>query len=46
MRRKMRNEKVRSMTITALMTALLCVLCPLSLPIGPVPISLATLVLF
>ena len=30
----------------ALMTAVICVLAPLSLPIGPVPISMATLVLF
>ena len=35
-------NKTRMMTETALMTAVLCILGPLSLPIGPVPISLAT----
>jgi len=36
----------RNMAMTALFTALTCVLAPWSLPIGPVPISLTTLVLF
>lgn len=34
---------VKFLTTTALMTAVLCVLGPLSIPIGPVPISLGTL---
>ena len=34
------------MTSAALMTAALCIIAPLSIPIGPVPISLATLVLY
>ncbi len=34
------------MTTCALFTALLCILGPISLPIGPVPISLTILVLF
>ena len=35
-------NKTRMMTETALMSAVLCILGPLALPIGPVPISLAT----
>ena len=37
---------VRWLTTTALMAAVLCVLGPLSLPIGPVPISLTSLALY
>lgn len=36
----------RSMALTALFTALLCVLAPFSLPVGPVPLSLANLVIW
>ena len=36
----------RNMTLMALFTALTCVLGPMSLPIGPVPISLTNLVLY
>lgn len=36
---------VRRMTLTALMTALLCVAAPITLPIGPIPLSLTTAVL-
>ncbi len=36
-------NKTRMMTETALMSAVLCILGPLAIPIGPVPISLATL---
>ena len=32
----------RLMTLTAMLTALLCILGPLTLPLGPVPLSLAT----
>ena len=35
-------NETRTMTETALMAAVLCILGPLALPIGPVPISLAT----
>ena len=35
--------KTENMTRIALMTAVLCILGPLSVPVGPVPISLATL---
>ncbi|MGN1318567.1 MAG: biotin transporter BioY [Lachnospirales bacterium] len=38
--------KTRDMTKIALITALLCVLAPLSIPIGPVPISFTNLVLY
>lgn len=37
----MKNNKTRFLTTTALMTAVLCILGPLTIPIGPVPISLA-----
>lgn len=36
----------RHLVLTAVMTALICVLAPLAVPIGPVPISLATFVIF
>ncbi len=32
---------VRSMTVTAIMTAVLCIISPLAIPIGPVPLSLS-----
>lgn len=35
-----------TMAVVALMTAVLCVLAPFSIPIGPIPISLATLGLY
>lgn len=34
------------MSLIAVMTAVICVFSPISIPIGPVPISLATLVIF
>ena len=40
------RSKVQMMMLTALMTAVICVLSPFSIPIGPVPISLGTLALF
>ena len=33
------HSKTYEMTVTALMTAVTCILAPLSIPIGPVPIS-------
>ena len=49
----MKDDKVTSaksktyiMTSAAIMTAVMCILAPLSVPIGPVPISLGTLVLY
>lgn len=41
----MKQESLKSITIVALMTALLCVLGPLSVPIGVIPISLSNLVI-
>lgn len=40
------NDKTRFITTTALMTAVLCIMGPLSLPIGPVPISLTNLAVY
>ncbi len=44
------NEKkifdLRSMVLMALFAAITCVLAPLSIPIGPVPISLTSLVIY
>lgn len=41
----MKNSAVFNLTSCALMAALMCVLCPLSVPIGPVPVSMSTLVI-
>ncbi len=45
---KGKNKKVSTstMAVVALMTAVLCVLSPFSIPIGPIPISLATFGLY
>ncbi len=40
------NHNIKELTAVALMAALLCVLGPISLPIGPVPISLTSLTLY
>ena len=40
------TEHTKAITTTALMTAVLCILGPLSIPIGPVPISLTPLAVF
>ena len=37
------NTKTKDLVLTAMMTAVICVLSPVSIPIGPVPVSLATL---
>lgn len=37
---------VRALTLTAVMSAVLCVLGPLTVPVGPIPLSLATLVIY
>lgn len=42
----MQHTKIRSMVIIGLNSAILCILGPLSLPIGPVPISLTNLVIY
>lgn len=40
------NAHIRFITTTALMTAVICILAPLSIPIGPVPISLTSLAIY
>ena len=40
------SRKMTAMTTTALMTAVLCILGPLAIPIGPIPISLTNLTLY
>lgn len=40
------HKKTALMTRTAMMTALLCILGPISVPIGPVPVSLSNFVIF
>ena len=41
----MKKSTIFNMTSCALMAALMCVLCPVSVPIGPIPISLSILVI-
>ena len=38
----MRKLKIQELVLAALMTAVLAILSPISIPIGPVPISLGT----
>lgn len=38
--------RIKDMAVTAAFTAVICVIAPLSLPIGPVPITLATLMIY
>ena len=40
------HSKTYEMTVTALMTAVTCILAPLSIPIGPVPISFTNLAIY
>ncbi len=42
----MKNITIKEMAFCAVFAALLCVLAPLSIPIGPVPISLTILVIY
>lgn len=46
MSQKMLQGKTRTMTVIAMMTAVICILGPLSVPIGPVPISFIQLAIF
>lgn len=41
-----REKKVYALTMTALMSAVTCVLAPLAIPIGPVPVTLVNLVIY
>ena len=38
---KPRSRKLHTMTMTALMAAVLCVLSPVAIPVGPVPVTLS-----
>lgn len=38
--------KTRDLTLTALFAAILCVAAPLSIPVGPIPITLATFAIY
>ena len=40
------HGKTYQLTATALMTAVTCILAPLSIPIGPVPISFTNLAIY
>ncbi len=42
----MKDKRISAMVYTAVMAAALCILGPLSVPIGPVPVSLATFVIY
>ena len=41
-----RNTKTYTLVVTALMAAVTCILAPLSIPIGPVPISLTNFAIY
>lgn len=41
-----RKSRTYAIAATAVMTAALCIIAPFSVPVGPVPISLATLVIY
>lgn len=43
---ELHRTKTYALTVTALMTAVTCILAPLSVPIGPVPISLTNFVIY
>lgn len=40
------NSKVKTMVTTAMVTAVICVMAPFSIPIGPVPISLTLFAIY
>ncbi len=42
----LQNQKTRTLAMTGLFSALICVLAPVALPIGPVPITLATFIIY
>lgn len=42
----MKDSKVKSMVMIAVMAAVMCVLGPLTVPIGPIPISLISFVIY
>ena len=42
----MTDKKIKNLALIAVMTAIMCILGPLSVPIGPVPLSLTTFAVF
>lgn len=42
----MKSDKLFRLTLTALLAAVLCILSPISVPIGPVPLSLGTFAVY
>lgn len=40
------SKSIKAMSMTAMMAAVICVLSPMSIPIGPVPLSLSTMATF
>ena len=42
----LRSTRTYAMAVTALMTAVTCIVAPLSIPIGPVPISLTNFAIY
>ncbi len=45
-RNQIRKSKIYTMAMTGVMTAVICILAPMSISIGPVPISLTNLAIF
>ena len=46
MRPARRNNRIYTMSMTALLAAVICVLAPMAIPVGPIPITLATLAMY
>lgn len=46
LRGKINMKQTKELTMTALMAAVICILAPLSIPIGPVPISFTNLAIY
>lgn len=42
----MRNPKITAMVTYAIVTALMCIFGPMSVPIGPIPVSLTNLIIY
>ena len=42
----MHNLRVKDMTLTALMAAAICLLAPWTVPVGPIPVTLATFAIY
>ena len=46
MKTSRRDGNLYRMSMTALLSAVICVVAPMAIPIGPVPITLATLAMY